>query len=202
MTQAYPLAWPDGWPRTRIEDRQRPYRFGSSNSSSGRYQRNLPTFAKSRDRLYTELERLGACAVILSTNHPATDKYGIVIESRKRVEDDAVAVYFTLHGKPLVMACDRYDDAAGNMTSLALAIEAMRQLERHGGGTMMERAFAGFTALPAPRTPHEVLGIAPGASADEIRGAYKRAAMLTHPDHGGSTAAFQEVQQAYEALTR
>jgi hypothetical protein len=50
----------------------------------------------------------------------------------------------------MTMACDRFDNAAANMRSLGLAIEAMRQLERHGGGAMMEKAFSGFVALPPP----------------------------------------------------
>ena len=64
------------------------------------------------------------------------------------------------------MACDRFDNAAANMRSLGLAIEAMRQLERHGVGTMMERAFTGFVALPAPESPCDVLGLKPIASMD------------------------------------
>ena len=48
------------------------------------------------------------------------------------------------------MARDAYKTVAGNMRSLTLAIEAMRQLERHGGSTMMERAFQGFAAIAPP----------------------------------------------------
>ena len=49
-------------------------------------------------------------------------------------------------------------------------------------------------------TPHEVLGLGPEATDDEIRAAYKRAAMKHHPDRGGSSEAFQAVQDAYAAL--
>ncbi len=48
--------------------------------------------------------------------------------------------------------------------------------------------------------PHEVLGVSPEATDDEIRAAYKRAAMKHHPDRGGSPEAFQAVQDAYAAL--
>lgn len=48
--------------------------------------------------------------------------------------------------------------------------------------------------------PHEVLGVSSEATDDEIRAAYKRAAMKHHPDRGGSPEAFQAVQDAYAAL--
>lgn len=46
----------------------------------------------------------------------------------------------------------------------------------------------------------EVLGVAPGASRAEVRLAYRRAAKLAHPDHGGSESAFLRVRLAFEAL--
>lgn len=49
-------------------------------------------------------------------------------------------------------------------------------------------------------TPHEVLGVSPEATDDEIRTAYKRAAMKHHPDRGGSSEAFRVVHDAYAAL--
>jgi curved DNA-binding protein CbpA len=52
--------------------------------------------------------------------------------------------------------------------------------------------------------PYAVLGVAPGASSEELHDAYRRLVMLHHPDHNGgsaeSTRRFQEVQEAYEAL--
>ena len=54
-----------------------------------------------------------------------------------------------------------------------MALEAMAQLERHGGGGIAGRAFAGFVALPAPKRPHEVLGIPADADATAIRSAWR-----------------------------
>jgi len=45
-----------------------------------------------------------------------------------------------------------------------------------------------------------ILGVAPGASDNEIRSAYLRRALATHPDKGGSAAAFREVVEAFETL--
>lgn len=52
-----------------------------------------------------------------------------------------------------------------------------------------------------PTSMHAVLGVAPGASSAEIRAAYKRRALATHPDQGGSDEAFRAVQHAYEKLS-
>lgn len=47
------------------------------------------------------------------------------------------------------------------------------------------------------RDPYEVLGVARGASFDEIRAAYKRACKTHHPDLGGSHEAMVELNTAY-----
>lgn len=46
-----------------------------------------------------------------------------------------------------------------------------------------------------------ILGVAAGASEEEIKKAYKRLAMKHHPDRGGDQAKFQEIQEAYDVLT-
>ena len=46
-----------------------------------------------------------------------------------------------------------------------------------------------------------ILGISSGATAEEIRSAYRRLAKEFHPDHyPGSSERFQEVQEAYSVL--
>merc|ERR1740129_1871585 len=46
-----------------------------------------------------------------------------------------------------------------------------------------------------------MLGVKPGSGVDEVRTAFRRAALRTHPDKpGGSCEAFNAVQCAYEAL--
>jgi len=46
-----------------------------------------------------------------------------------------------------------------------------------------------------------ILGVAPGASDEEIKKAYRSLAMKHHPDRGGDQAQFQEVQEAYAVLS-
>lgn len=48
---------------------------------------------------------------------------------------------------------------------------------------------------------YNLLEINKTASQEEIKKAYKRAAMKNHPDRGGDTNKFTEIQQAYETLS-
>lgn len=53
----------------------------------------------------------------------------------------------------------------------------------------------------ASRTSYyDVLGVAPGAGAQDIKDAYRRAVRTAHPDLGGSAAEFHAVTVAYETL--
>lgn len=56
------------------------------------------------------------------------------------------------------------------------------------------------------RDPYEVLGVRPGASAEELHDAYRRLVKLHHPDRNGGSAEatrrFQEVQAAYDQVRR
>lgn len=50
------------------------------------------------------------------------------------------------------------------------------------------------------RDYYEVLGVGKNASADEIKKAFRRAAVEHHPDKGGDETKFKEINEAYEIL--
>ncbi len=52
----------------------------------------------------------------------------------------------------------------------------------------------------AKRDYYEVLGVGKSASADEVKKAFRKAAIEHHPDRGGDEAKFKEVNEAYEVL--
>jgi len=54
--------------------------------------------------------------------------------------------------------------------------------------------------VASKRDYYEVLGVGKDASADEIKKAFRKAAIEHHPDRGGDEAKFKEINEAYEVL--
>ena len=50
-------------------------------------------------------------------------------------------------------------------------------------------------------TLYEILNVAPNASPEEIRAAFRRLGAKVHPDKGGSNALFRSVKDAYDTLS-
>jgi hypothetical protein len=194
MAEAFPLQWPEGWPRTP-SGRRRKSKFGSNLGIS------------QVTMLKNELRLLGAKNVIVSSNVAVrNDGLPYAAEGRRRYDDPGVAVFFTLNGKPKSMARDPYYTPWENVRSLVLAVDAMRSLERHGGSAMVERAFSGFAALapPPPTKRHwsDVLQVNRSATKEVIQANFKRLAMDRHPDQGGTDAQLSELVNARnEALS-
>lgn len=175
MAESYPLSWPEGWARTPDHRRTTASKFNT-------------TFDRARSELCKELRLLGA----QSDGMPYSD------QARRRLDDPGVAVYFVLRKRQMVMARDAYTSVHDNLRSIGLGIAHLRGLERHGGGTMMERAFEGFAALPphGSRDCWAVLGLRPGAARDEIEGKFRELVKKHHPDNGGSSDEFMAVKPA------
>lgn len=189
---AFPLQWPVGWPRTPYQKQQRGGRFQS-------------TYSTSLARLQREMRLLGATGLVISSNLPLRlDGFPRADVARRRIEDPGVALYFTRNGKQLVMARDAYESVYDNLHSLVLAVEHLRGLERHGGGQLMERAFEGFQALPAPAGAHktwrEIMRIPPNKmlTAAELKAQYRYMVKQMHPDsENGTDEAFKRLNDAY-----
>jgi hypothetical protein len=190
MSQAYPLAWPLGWKRTPAHRRTRAI-FGKQvekKFSGGQtyMSKDRLSLEDARKRLVSELARLGAGNVVLSTNLVLRAD-GWPKSGQRAPEDVGAAVYFDYAERKTVLACDRWDRIEDNIAALAKHIEAMRGMDRWGVGSV-EQAFTGYAALPAPDPWWQVLGLpGPTRSAEEIREAWAKASRNAHPDRPGGS---------------
>jgi len=188
---AYPLSWPPGKPRTPSTRRKR--------GTFSKYGQSM-TNATGAERAGAEVERIGGRYLLISSNVEVTLS-GRPRSGARIPEDPGVCIYFQMQGKPYAMACDRYTTVEDNLAAIAAHIDAVRKIERHGVASAAETLQA-FQALPAPKRPHEVLGIAPNASPDEVRRAWKAKIADHHPDRTGTHAAAAEINAARDAMLR
>lgn len=205
VIQAYPLHWPAGWHRTEAYRRGRA-KFGKGerhyyySGGSGSYMRKTDlSIADGVRRVLQELERMGVYRddVVISTN-VRTRLDGLPYSNSAQPDDPGAAVYWRKKGQTRCMAIDRYDRVQDNLAAIAATLEAMRAIDRHGGAAILDRAFQGFTALPAPESWWQVLGLSgPNASREEIERAYRRLAGAHHPDReGGDTEQMARINRA------
>jgi hypothetical protein len=197
--QAFPLSWPAGWPRTARRDQQRA-RFSSRANRMNRRK----TVAEAVRALDQELERLHAASIVLSTNL-RVKLNGLPYGAQKEPDDTGAACYFAIEGKPVVLACDKWDAVADNIYAIAMHIDAMRGMDRWGVGNL-DRAFTGYAALPpagAQQTWWQVLGLTSDlaemdkqAATSHIHIAYRGKARTAHPDAGGSDEAMSRLNVA------
>lgn len=204
---AHPLQWPEGWPRTQAARRIRAkFSAKTQRTSFTTYsgQRSL-TLAEGRIRVMEELGRMGVKDddIVISTD-VRLRLDGLPRSGEPEPKDPGAAVYWeTKKGERRVMAIDQYTKVADNLAAIGATLAAMRAIERHGGAQILDRAFTGFAALPAPsagdkREWWEVLDVNPEASGDEIKAAYRKLAAKHHPDKGGDPDIMAEVNRAYE----
>lgn len=197
--EAFPLHWPEDWPRTRPQDR-RP--MASWKKTANWY----------RDGLVGQLRRMESPSAVISSNVPLNIRgamtpgvepldVGVAVYfSRKLKEDFAWQDALGLHDPApteqqvteayrrlaalhhpdrggdvsmfqsvtrhrdnalrwitrrthqqfdYVIACDQFREVRLNMAAIVMTIKAIRQIERCGTSSLLERAFKGFSALPA-----------------------------------------------------
>jgi hypothetical protein len=190
---AYPLQWPEGWPRTSAYSRE----WGQFKGTPDKVRRELieeiNSIALGKEaRFYTIRDY-----VVISTNVPLR-RDGEPRADARAPEDPGVAVYFNRKKKPVCFACDKFDAVWKNMRAIQKTIEALRGIERWGSSQLLERAFTGFAALPPKSGPScwELLKLTPTATEEQVLCNYRLLAMTAHPDTGGSTEQFVALTEA------
>lgn len=190
---SYPLCWPDHVKRAR-------FRKGSAF-------KKRRSMRECEAEITRELKLMGATQIVVSSN---CRDLGVV----GQIDDPGVAVFFRRRNDAHVIALDTYHTASENAFAIAVTIESMRRIERHGSSLLADQAFSAFKALPsaadAPKVRHwrDVLGVPDGidraAQLDLAEYRYKRSVSTAHPDRGGTAEAMQElngaIARAREAL--
>lgn len=198
---AYPLCWPAGWRRTAGYARKRAH-FGRREVRAGMSYATTAdlTVTEAVDRVLEELGRMRISRhrIVISTNVP-TNRDGTPRSGARVPDDPGAAVYWTKDGKQQCIAVDRYDRVADNLAAIAATLDAMRAIERHGGAEILDRAFTGFVALPAPEQWWQVLGVSSSASVAEIKAAHRKLAMQNHGDRGGDDSEMARINVARDA---
>ena len=179
---AYPLAWPAGWPRT-------------AQRQSGPYRTQLPGALKNlRDEIRLLCGDAAVRTMLLSSN---------VTLGAEAPADPGVVAYFTWDRQQISIPCDRWTRVEHNVQAIALTIEAMRAMDRHGAKHMIRAMFQGFTAIrgPGPKPWREVLGFGPAEQVTRsmVNERWKALARSAHPDAGGSEARMAEINAAKDA---
>ena len=180
--QAYPLHWPNSWPRTDVPKGSQ---FKTSLSGALRnVQDSLRRFAADSGK---DLDR-----VLISSNFTLMDS---------EPEDAGVALYFTWDGLESCIAVDRYRKLAHNLQAIHHVIEAKRTMLRHGGLNVVRAAFRGYAALPPPGSGNKeswrsVLDVGPRCDLKTAEKVYRDMARAAHPDNGGSRAQMARLNSA------
>jgi hypothetical protein len=209
-TEAYPLFWPPGWKRTAAFSRSRA-KFGkrtfvdrgvnAQGQQMGWHTKSSLSIAQGTERVLDVLDQMGFDKSVVISSNLMLRNDGLPRSGQREPDDPGVAVYWGNGQKARCIAVDQYDRVADNLAAIAATLEAMRAIERHGGAAILERAFTGFVALPAPEQPWQTLGLETSRpSRERIEEAYRRLAMKHHPDRGGDAGEMARINAARDSL--
>lgn len=210
LLAAFPLSWPEAWPRHKGPRRDARFNKGEQRASNVTGRTDI-TMADAMKRVHYELERLGVDVYndcVISTNLKINMR-GIPRSDQGEPSDPGAAIYWqrkntgpdATMGPMRVMAIDIYSRTRDNVAAVAATLEAMRKIERHGGAQILDRAFAGFIALPKPSGPDwwEVLKFTRAGEVitrEAIIARHRELARERHPDSGGSNHQMAELNRA------
>lgn len=185
MTQAYPLHWPFGFPRTQYRGTSR-FRTGFDGAAAN-VMKSLRLFANESGK---DIQNL-----IVSSNMT------MMIQNPR---DPGIAVYFRWDNIDCCIAVDKYSSVEWNLQAVHHIIEAERVKLRHGGLNIVRAGFRGFASLPPPKGADgqlakpwwAELGFQETPSLADAETRYRDLVKTAHPDRGGDAAKFNAITDA------
>jgi hypothetical protein len=187
----------------------------------GRRQRSrfASTYKQTLTLLERELSHLNAKQIVIQTYHFERDirQDGMPRADARVPSEPGVILSFNSKHGPLSYPCDTFDKWQDNLRAIALALEALRTVDRYGV-TKTGEQYKGWKALPAAaavdkemtegdavqwislhsgeRTAHIM------ASQEKLNDAYRKAGRKLHPEAGGSHTDFVKLNQAVTLLRK
>jgi hypothetical protein len=170
------------------------------------------SWTSTRELLARELRQLHARNVILEVDVlPGQIRLDGELYAAAKVQSPAVRLHFDTNDGHVSFPADRFTGWQDNVRAIALAMEALRKIERYGIGRGDEQ-YSGFLQLEAGQ------GVALGGMARDqaeralaewggpfespagMRVAYRRARAAAHPDRSGDRSAWELVENAARVL--
>ncbi len=163
-----------------------PYPPRTPSSSSFR-----TTWDGSLAKLESEIDKIDGDDVVIGVvTDPSEISFSGALRNRGRVNHPGAEVSFERPGVGrLVFYTDAYKTLHGNLHAIALGLEALRAVDRHGMTSSAGEQYAGFAAI-GPGGPDP----ARGKLLAERHGSVAEALKKTHPDHGGDPRDLADVQ--------
>lgn len=212
------------WPGERTPDtRRKRHPFRRTTAGSGSWSRTDVPWSDTVSLLERELRALGASLVVIEADfgeHQLRNDGWPYANARPA--SPAVILSFNSRHGPLRYPCDTFTDWQANVRAIALALEALRKVDRYGvtkrgeqytgwrklppqGGstpTMDVHAAAVFMVAAEGRggDPDDLIDAPQQDAREAIERTYRNAAKRLHPDAGGSTREFQTLGEARVAL--
>lgn len=193
------------WPRAEFTTNRRRSPFKSD-------------WPKTWQLLRYELGRLDVENAVLRID---VDRYWIRVDGGLRggsspASPCVVLNFATPASGPIVMPCDVFDQWRDNVRAIALALEALRAVDRYGVTSRAEQ-YRGWAALPPPSRPdfdnaeqareflRKLLRVSTKMAAcfesiGDVEETIREAEMISHPDRGGDPEDFKRVQSARKLL--
>jgi hypothetical protein len=199
------------WPGEETKNRQ-PSRFRKT--VSGKNWRGEHTertvsgvsWTKTMDLLKREMKFLEGKNILLQMDVlPGQIRNDGWIKGNSRPGGPRIILSFDSKFGPLSYPCDMFNSWQANVRAIALALEALRKVDRYGV-TKRGEQYTGWKQLPAEvgGGPHAVLAEFAKMSEAEVRKdprvAFKKAAKNAHPDAGGNGKDFARVSEAWAML--
>lgn len=160
------------------------------------------------DQLERELRHLGVrtdSTVVIEAGYQESEiRLDGLPRANARPLDPAIIVSFESKFGPLRYGCDTFTEWVDNLRAIALALEALRAVDRYGV-TKRGEQYAGWKALPASSQSADealtfLVSVTGLARSNDVQMLYRAAAQRLHPDKGGKREMWDRLQKAKQVL--